>query len=74
MAHDDTYDLAVLGSSDADLSQAAKFIQERLGKQIYNLWFPGLGVELRNACWSHLSVEGLLADLGTEPATEADAL
>ncbi len=65
MAHDDVYDVAVLGSSDADLCHAVTFIQERIGKRVYNLWFEDVGVDLRNTCWDHIRVQNLLPDFGS---------
>lgn len=64
MAHDDVYDMAVLASNDADLCQAIEFIQDRLGKHIFNLWYPGIGDSVRNVCWDHFPVPSLLADMG----------
>jgi len=64
MGFDGVYDIAVLASNDADLAQATTFIQNRIGKHIYNLWFPGKGDTLRNACWYYLPMPRLLSDLG----------
>jgi uncharacterized LabA/DUF88 family protein len=66
MAYDNVYDIGVIGSSDADLCQAVKFINERIGKPIYHLWWKGRGVDLRNACWDHIEMGGLLGDLGVQ--------
>src|SRR5260370_1264125 len=51
MAYDNVCDIGVLASGDADLAQAITFIQNRIGKKIYNLWYTGHGVSARNACW-----------------------
>jgi len=59
MASDDVYDIAVLGSTDADLCQAVKLIQRRFGKKVYHLSFPDLGVSVKNACWSFLEMRTL---------------
>jgi len=64
MGYDDIYDVGVLGSNDADLCHAIEFLQNRLGKPIYHLWFPKVGHDLRNACWDHFSMASLLDDLG----------
>lgn len=69
MGYDDIYDVAVLASSDADLSQAVKFIGNRIGRQVYSLWFPAVGHDLRNACWDHFPVTDLLEELGVQQAT-----
>lgn len=63
MAYDNVYDVALLGSADADLCPGVKFIFERMGKPVYNLWFRGGGHNLRNACYDHLVVEELLCAL-----------
>jgi uncharacterized LabA/DUF88 family protein len=64
MAYDGVYDSAVICSADADLGQAIEFIQNRIGKQVFNLWFPGVGMTLRNSCWSHISADDLITKLG----------
>jgi hypothetical protein len=64
MAYDNVYDVGVIGSNDSDLCQAMKFIQERIGKPIYHLWYPGVGMALRNSCWDHIAMHNLFADLG----------
>lgn len=64
MAHDNIFDVAVLASNDADLASAVTFVQDRFGKHVYNMWFKGLGVTLRNACWDHLEMSELLNPLG----------
>ena len=64
MAFDKIYDVAVLASNDADFCQAVKFIQERIGKRVYHLWFPGVGVSVRNVCWDHIRMEELISALG----------
>lgn len=65
MAFDGVYDVGVLASGDADLCQAIAFIQNRIGgKKIYNLWFSGRGVSVRNACWDHINMGDTLRDLG----------
>jgi uncharacterized LabA/DUF88 family protein len=63
LAIDDVYDVAVLGSTDADLCPAVKFIYQRTGKRVFNLWFPKTGHELRNACYDHFPMTGLLSEL-----------
>ena len=68
MGFDNVYDIAVLGSNDADLCQAVTFLQNRLGKHVYHLWFPGVGVDLRNASWDHFSIPDLLDELGVQAA------
>ena len=63
LAFDDVYDIAVLGSTDADLSPAVRFIYERTGKPVYHLWFPKTGHDLRNACYDHFPMTSLIAEL-----------
>ena len=67
MAHDNIYDVALIGSNDADIAPAIEFIQQRLGKHVCHLWFPGKGDTMRNTCWDHLSMKDILHDLGLLP-------
>ncbi len=70
-AFDDVYDIAVLGTTDADLCPAVRFIYERTGKPVYNLWFPKRGHDLRNACYDHFPMTSLIPEL-TGNIEEAD--
>jgi len=63
MAFDNVYDIAVLGSTDADLAPAVRFIYERTGKPVYHLWFPTTGHDLRNACYDHFPMTSLIPEL-----------
>ena len=63
MAFDNVYDLAVLGTTDADLCPAVRFIYERTGKPVYHLWFPKTGHDLRNACYDHFPMTSLIPEL-----------
>ena len=63
LAIDNVYDVAILGSTDADLCPAVRFIYERTGKPVYHLWFPNTGHELRNACYDHFPMRSLLPEL-----------
>ncbi len=65
-AFDNVYDIAILGSTDADLCPAVRFIYERTGKPVYNLWFPKTGHDLRNACYDHFPMTSLIPDLVPE--------
>lgn len=71
-AFDDVYDIAVLGTTDADLCPAVQFIYERTGKPVYNLWFPKSGHDLRNACYDHFPMINLIRELVPDKPSEAD--
>lgn len=73
MAIDDVYDIAVLGTTDADLCPAVRFIYERTGKPVYHLWFPRTGHDLRNACYDHFPMLSLIPEL-TGASGEQDSL
>jgi hypothetical protein len=72
MAHDKVYDLGVLLSADADLCGAVEFIQQRMGVPVYNVWFPNVGIDLRNTCWGHLAMSDLLSEFGLSDASDAE--
>ena len=63
MAFDDTYDIAVLVTEDADFAPAVKYIQNKINKKVYQAYFRRLGDELRNACWDHVYIDDLLSRL-----------
>ena len=51
----DSYDAAVLATSDADMVPAVQFIQTR-GKKIIQAGFPPIGVHLAAECWGSFNV------------------
>ena len=51
----DSYDGAVLATSDADFVPAVQFIQTR-GKKIIQAGFPPIGVDLATECWGSFDV------------------
>jgi uncharacterized LabA/DUF88 family protein len=59
-AWDDTYDLAILLSSDSDFIPAVEFLDRR-GKKIVHASFSVLGRELASKCWKQINLR-LLAD------------
>lgn len=59
---DDHYDRALLLAGDADHIPAVEFLGGRM-KQVTHAWFRGHANELRNACWSHILFDDLLAEL-----------
>jgi len=61
-AWEDTYDTAVLVSSDADFIPAVEFVQEK-GKRVIHIGFPPDGIELRNACWASVDLGPLIDKL-----------
>ena len=61
-AIDGTYDVALLISNDSDFCPAIKTIQDRLDKQIIHVGFRRGGDEIRSACWSHVVLDGNIAE------------
>ena len=70
LAFDDVYDIAILGSSDADLCPAVRFIYERTGKPVYHLSFPKTGYDMRNACYDHFQMQSLVPELTSSADAE----
>ena len=62
-ALDDLFDDAILISADADFVPAVELVQNRTRKRVIHAYFRPLGQELRNACWSHMFVDDLMAEL-----------
>ena len=62
-AFDETYDVAVLISGDADFAPAVEYTQKKTDKQVVQAFFKDRGDELRNACWSHVFLEDLMTKL-----------
>lgn len=60
-ALNNSYDVALLLSNDADHIPAIRTIQERLNKQIVHVGFKQGGAEIRTATWSHVILDGPLA-------------
>lgn len=58
MAIGNSYDAAVLASSDADMVPAVEFIQS-LGKKIIQAGFPPIGVDLATQCWASFDLLSL---------------
>jgi hypothetical protein len=63
LAIDDMLDTAVLVTADADFIPAVEFIQNRTSKRIVHAHFRPEGQNLRNACWTHLFFDNLMAEL-----------
>lgn len=61
-AINNTYDVALLISNDSDFCPAVATIQERLDKQIIHVGYRRGGDEIRAACWSHVILDGSVAD------------
>jgi len=60
-ALNNSYDVALLLSSDGDHIPAIKTIQDRLNKQIIHVGFKRGGSEVRSAAWSHILLDGALS-------------
>jgi hypothetical protein len=61
-AINNSYDVALLLSNDADHIPAIRTIQDRLNKQIVHVGFKRGGSEVRTATWSHILLDGDIAD------------
>ena len=57
-----SYDSAVIASSDADMVPAVAFVQT-LGKKIVQAGFPPQGVDLATECWGSFDVMSLANDI-----------
>lgn len=57
-----SYDSAVIASSDADMVPAVAFVQT-LGKKIIQAGFPPSGVDLATECWGSFDVMSLRAQI-----------
>jgi hypothetical protein len=55
LAWEDTFDIAVLATSDADLIPAVEFLDLR-GRKVVQAGFPPAGAELATACWGSFDV------------------
>lgn len=63
LAWQDTYDIAVLASSDSDFIPVVQLLDQR-GLKVVQAGFPPVGDELRRACWGQIDVFGGHAELG----------
>lgn len=61
-ALNNSYDIALLLSNDTDHVPAIRTIQDRLNKQIIHVGFKLGGSEVRTSTWSHIQLDGDLAD------------
>lgn len=59
LAVSNSYDAAVIASSDADMVPAVEFVQT-LGKKIVQAGFPPIGVDLATQCWGSFDVMALI--------------
>jgi hypothetical protein len=61
-AFSNSYDCAVLASSDADMVPAVQFVQT-LGKKVIQAGFPPSGVDLATECWGSFDVMKIASQL-----------
>jgi uncharacterized LabA/DUF88 family protein len=62
LGHSNTYDVAVLATSDADMVPAVQFIQTT-GKKVIQAGFPPSGVDLATECWGSFNVLDIQAKI-----------
>lgn len=55
LAWEDSYEIAVLASSDADLVPAVQFLNQK-GRKVIQAGFPPSGVSLATACWGSFDI------------------
>jgi uncharacterized LabA/DUF88 family protein len=58
-----SYDIAVLASSDADMIPAVDFVQGTLGKKVVQAGFPPIGVDLATQCWGSFDVMAIASTI-----------
>lgn len=73
-AFDDTYDVGVFISGDADFAPAVRYIQKKTDKQIVQAFFKNHGDELRTACWDHIFLDDLMPKLVGLAAQQDDSI
>lgn len=62
LAHTNSYDAAVLVTSDADMVPAVTFLQQT-GKKVIQAGFPPKGVDLATECWGSFNIMDIAANL-----------
>ena len=65
---DDTYDIAILLSNDADFIPAVDFLNTR-GKKIIHAGFGHQGADLAKSAWGHIGLDRLRTELDHASAT-----
>jgi len=55
LAWEDSYEIAVIASSDADLVPAVQFLNQK-GRKVVQAGFPPSGVSLATACWASFDI------------------
>jgi len=61
-AYSNTYDVAVLVTSDADMVPGVKFIQT-LNKKVIQAGFPPRGIDLATECWGSFNIMDIAAKI-----------
>jgi hypothetical protein len=67
LAWEDSYDLAVLISSDRDFIPAVEYLNAK-GRKVIHAGFPPKGFELAKKCWASMDLGGSLCEI-ERPAT-----
>lgn len=65
LAWEESYDYAVLVSSDADYIPAVEFLNSK-GRRVIHVGFPPKGMDLAKTCWASLNMAPYLASLERE--------
>jgi len=61
-AVNNSYDIAILLSSDSDFVPGVQTIQERLNRQVVHVGFKQGGDQVRTTCWGHIILDGDVAN------------
>jgi uncharacterized LabA/DUF88 family protein len=66
----DSYDVAVLVSSDSDFVPVAAFLQTK-GKKVIHAQFPPRGAQLSQKCWGSFSIPAIREKFRLAPKKDA---
>lgn len=67
LAWENSYEIAVLASSDRDLIPAIKFLDQK-GKKVIHAGFREVGSDLAKSCWASFDISPKISEI-TRPST-----
>lgn len=62
LAWENSYDMAILSSSDRDLIPAVKYLSGK-GKKVIHVGFGIIGSELSKSCWAYLDISSKISEI-----------
>lgn len=65
LAWEGAWDMAILVSSDRDFMPAIEFLTIK-GRQVINVHFPPMGMDLARACWASIDLAPRLPELARQ--------